>query len=373
MSDDIDRNVLRRYDVQGKLGKGAYGIVWKATDKKSQETVALKKSFDAFQNATDAQRTYREIQFLRMMQNHENIVALLHVLKAENDRDLYLVFQSMETALHAAIRADILESVHKQYIVWQSLKALKYMHSAGLVHRDIKPANLLLDSDCLMKVCDFGLARSVAPDTGQVVQPDEKTDTVMTDYVATRWFRAPEILCGSQKYGIEVDMWSLGCVIAEMYRGRPLFSGTSTINQLEQIVSLLGVPSEEAVANIRSVFTKPLLEECAEQCAASGASGSVWVEMVAEIRDNEGAEDLIQSLLVIDPIGRLTASSALEHDFVAPFHDPAVETTATFVVDPKFNDNIKKSTAMYRDELYSTLIAKDGNRKSQAPAPSFRR
>jgi mitogen-activated protein kinase 15 len=154
MSEEIDKHVLRRYDIQQKLGKGAYGVVWKAEDRKNKgEIVALKKIFDAFQNSTDAQRTYREVNICRMLHPHENIIGLLLVLKADNDRDLYMIFDYMDTDLHAAIRAEILEEVHKQYITWQLFRALKYMHSAGLVHRDIKPANLLLDGDCLMKVC----------------------------------------------------------------------------------------------------------------------------------------------------------------------------------------------------------------------------
>ena len=171
MSEDIDKHVLRRYEVVQKLGKGAYGIVWKATDRKSKDTVALKKIFDAFQNATDAQRTYREIMFLNQMRNHENIVRLIDVLKADNDRDIYLVFEYMETDLHATIRANILEEIHKQYIMYQAFKALMYMHSAKLVHRDMKPANLLLNADCVMKVADFGLARTVS-ETGEIVGGD---------------------------------------------------------------------------------------------------------------------------------------------------------------------------------------------------------
>ena len=122
MSEEIDKHVTRKYDVANKLGKGAYGIVWKATDKKSKETVALKKIFDAFQNATDAQRTFREISFLQQMDGHENIVQLFNVLKADNDRDIYLVFEIMETDLHAAIRANILQDIHKQYITWQAVR-----------------------------------------------------------------------------------------------------------------------------------------------------------------------------------------------------------------------------------------------------------
>ena len=124
MSDEVDRHVMRKYDIVQKLGKGAYGIVWRALDKKQKEVVALKKIFDAFQNSTDAQRTYREVIFLQQMQEHENIVMLQNVLKADNDRDIYLVFEYMETDLHATIRANILEEIHKQYIMYQSFKAL---------------------------------------------------------------------------------------------------------------------------------------------------------------------------------------------------------------------------------------------------------
>ena len=190
---------------------------------------------------------------------------------------------------HAAIRANILQDIHKQYIMWQSLKALKYMHSAELLHRDMKPSNLLLNSDCLMKVADFGLARSLRE--GDIA---EGTETVLTDYVATRWcaltspspptsdghevawrvpaaptytvaypfrrrfgpfarpgtslrYRAPEILLGSTKYSFAVDMWSMGCILAEMLQGKPMFPGSSTINQIEKIVELAGHPSAEVI------------------------------------------------------------------------------------------------------------------------------
>lgn len=217
MSEEVDKHVARKYEVSHKLGKGAYGIVWKATDKKTKEQVALKKVFDAFQNSTDAQRTYREVVYLLQM-NHENIVELKQVLKADNDKDIYLVFEYMETDLHATIRANILEEIHKQYIMYQAFKALKYMHSANIVHRDMKPANLLLNSECLMKVADFGLARTF-DDSERAVSSKEQVD-VMTDYVATRWYRAPEILVGSSRYGSKADLWSLGCIFGEMLNVR---------------------------------------------------------------------------------------------------------------------------------------------------------
>jgi len=143
--EEVDRHVLRKYDVEAKLGKGAYAVVFRATDRKTKGTVALKKIFDAFQNSTDAQRTFREIMYLQAMNGHENIIRLQNVLKAENDRDIYLVFDHMDTDLHAVIRANILEPVHKQFIIYQCLKALLYCHSGDLIHRDLKPSNLLLD------------------------------------------------------------------------------------------------------------------------------------------------------------------------------------------------------------------------------------
>ncbi|KAF4710701.1 hypothetical protein FOZ63_026862, partial [Perkinsus olseni] len=199
MTEEIDRHVLRKYEIVQKLGRGAYGIVWKAIEKRTREVVALKKCFDAFQNATDAQRTFREIMFLQELNGHENIIRLLNVLKADNDQDIYIVCDYMESDLHAVIRANILEDIHKQ--------ALKYMHTGQMLHRDIKPSNILLNSDCQVKVCDFGLARSV------VQMQDAGSNPVLTDYVATRWYRAPEILLGSTSYTKGVDMWSVGCIL----------------------------------------------------------------------------------------------------------------------------------------------------------------
>jgi len=366
MSEEIDKHVLRRYDIHQKLGKGAYGIVWKAEDKKTKDVVALKKIFDAFQNSTDAQRTYREVIFLQQMQEHENIVMLQNVLKADNDRDIYLVFEYMETDLHATIRANILEEIHKQYIMYQSFKALMYMHSAKLVHRDMKPANLLLNSECLMKVADFGLARSLIDNQDEESKAVEKP--VLTDYVATRWYRAPEILAGSQTYGTAVDLWSLGCIFGEMLGGKPVFAGTSTLNQFEKIVEVLGMPNEKQTESLQSAFAQTMLESLnLEERKQKSKAEQKEAWRVKYPNTSDDALDLLTDLMRFDPTERITAKAGLTHPYCAQFHDAeseiearrevSVSTTAPMPegkAEKTVNvpDNCKKSTGFYRETLY---------------------
>jgi mitogen-activated protein kinase 15 len=357
MSDEIDRHVLRRYETVQKLGKGAYGIVWKANDKKRRpasghpHVVALKKIFDAFQNATDAQRTFREIEFLQEMNGQDNIIQLLDVLKADNDKDIYLVFEFMETDLHASIRANILQDIHKQYIIWQLLKAIKFMHSANLLHRDIKPSNLLLNSDCTVKVCDFGLARSATQKMGST--SDDAEPVALTDYVATRWYRAPEILLGARDYGFAVDMWAVGCILGEMINGKPIVPGSSTINQIEKIVELSGVPSDAELDAISS-FAKTMFSSLSTR--ASAAPDEVRRRFQATFRNaTPDALDLLLKLLAFNPQQRPSAEAALGHAYVAQFHNPMLEMTASFKVKPSTDDNTKMTTAHYRNELYQQI------------------
>jgi mitogen-activated protein kinase 15 len=344
-SDDIDKHVLRKYEVGQKLGKGAYGVVWKAIDKKTRQTVALKKIFDAFQNATDAQRTFREIMFLQELSDHDNIIKLLNVLKAENDRDIYLVFEYMETDLHAVIRAAILEDIHKQYIMYQLLKAIKYMHSANVLHRDMKPSNLLLNSECYLKVADFGLARSIA-----ALENDTEANPVLTDYVATRWYRAPEILLGSTKYTKGVDIWSIGCILGELLGGKPMFPGTSTMNQLDRIIEITGRPTAEDIEAIKSPFAATMLESLPPSSPKS----------LSEIFPNASADalDVLKLMLQFNPNKRITAEKALQHPFVAQFHNPAEEPDCDKEIKIAIDDDHKFSIADYRTHLYNDILAK---------------
>ncbi|GAX77098.1 hypothetical protein CEUSTIGMA_g4544.t1 [Chlamydomonas eustigma] len=355
--EEVDQQVLRKYEILQKLGKGAYGVVWKAVDSRKQ-IVALKKIFDAFQNATDAQRTFREVMFLQDLNNHENIVRLLNVLKAENDRDLYLVFEYMETDLHAVIRANILEDVHKSYIMYQLFKALKYMHSGELIHRDIKPSNLLLNSDCQVKLADFGLARSVsqlnAHDGHNPILTDYVAtrcdNPILTDYVATRWYRAPEILLGSTKYTYGVDMWSSGCILGELLLGKPIFPGTSTMNQLDRIMEFTGRPSMEDIEATDSPFAATMMESCTV----------MEPKRMSELfpMASPDAADLLRKLLVFNPHKRLTPEQALRHPYVAQFHNEAEEPSAGRVFVLPISDNTKYTVTEYRDRLYAEILKK---------------
>lgn len=340
MSETIESHILRKYEVLQKLGKGAYGIVWKAIDKRSRQVVAVKKVFDAFQNATDAQRTFREIMFLQELNGHENIIRLLNVIRAENERDIYLVFDFMETDLHAVIRANILQDIHKQYIIYQILKALKFMHTGQLLHRDLKPSNILLNSECLVKVADFGLARSLSAE-------DEGSAPVLTDYVATRWYRAPEILLGSTRYTKAVDMWSLGCILAEMLAGKPIFPGTSTLNQLERLMTFKGQPSQEDVESLQSPLAKTMLESLPQ----------VRTKSLQEFfpSASEEALDLVLNLMQFNPNKRMTVEQALAHPYVSQFHNADDEPNCPRPIAICMDDNRKFSIREYREKLYQDI------------------
>lgn len=158
---------------------------------------------------------------------------LKQVIRAQNNKDIYLLFEFMYVDLYFLIRENKLGDDHKRYIAYQVAKAMHYIHTAELIHRDIKPSNILINEDCLAKICDFGLVRSL----------EGEGDINMTEYIATRWYRAPEILLSSKQYSKAADVWSFGCLLGELMRGKPMFPGSSTLNQIERIVNWTGPPT----------------------------------------------------------------------------------------------------------------------------------
>ena len=241
--DKVEDHIKKRFTLLKKVGQGAYGVVFKAIDKKTKEQVALKKLFGAFQDDVDSQRTFREVMLLQELNGHDNIIRLLNVIKAENDLDLYLVFDYMEADLFNVIRANILQDIHKKFIIYQTLKALKFIHSADIIHRDLKPSNIFINSDCHVKLGDFGLARTL--------DNNPKLDGVVTDYVATRWYRAPEMILASQKYGKPIDMWSVGCILYELLVGTPLLPGKSTKDMIRMMFGVTGFPDRKEYNEVK--------------------------------------------------------------------------------------------------------------------------
>ncbi|XP_068660934.1 mitogen-activated protein kinase 15 isoform X1 [Aristolochia californica] len=237
-----------RYRIEEVIGKGSYGVVCSAFDTHTGEKVAIKKINDIFEHVSDATRILREIKLLRLLR-HPDIVEIKHILLPPSRRefkDIYVVFELMESDLHQVIKAnDDLTPEHYQFFLYQLLRGMKFIHTANVFHRDLKPKNILANADCKLKICDFGLARVAFNDT--------PTAIFWTDYVATRWYRAPE-LCGSffSKYTPAIDIWSIGCIFAEVLTGKPLFPGKNVVHQLDLMTDLLGTPSPEAIARVRN-------------------------------------------------------------------------------------------------------------------------
>ena len=221
-----------RYKIIESIGNGAYGVVCSAVDASSDSKVAIKKISRAFDVLTTAKRTYRELKILKHFK-HDNIISIKNILAPPEDldkfQDVYVVLDLMETDLHHIIHSDQpLSEEHVTYFLYQILRGLKYIHSANVLHRDLKPGNLLVNSNCELKIGDFGMAR------GLCSSPSEQK-RVMTEYVATRWYRAPELMLSLNEYSQAIDMWSVGCIFAEMLGRRPLFPGTNYLNQLQVV------------------------------------------------------------------------------------------------------------------------------------------
>ncbi|KAF0918535.1 hypothetical protein E2562_024795 [Oryza meyeriana var. granulata] len=288
-----------RYEVSEVVGKGSYGVVAAAVDTHTGERVAIKKINDVFEHISDATRILREIKLLRLLR-HPDIVEIKHIMlppSRREFRDIYIIFELMESDLHQVIKAnDDLTPEHHQFFLYQLLRGMKYIHAANVFHRDLKPKNILANADCKVKICDFGLARVSFNDTPSAI--------FWTDYVATRWYRAPE-LCGSffSKYTPAIDIWSVGCIFAEMLIGKPLFPGKNVVHQLDLMTDLLGTPSGETISRIRNEKARRYLANMRKKPRVPFSQKFPGADPMAL--------HLLERLLAFDPKDRPTAAEAL--------------------------------------------------------------
>ena len=253
--------VDERYEYIKQIGVGAYGVVISCFDKKTNRNVAIKKVGNAFEDLIDAKRIVREIKLLRYFK-HDNIVSLIDIQKPPKRtgfEDIYIITDLMETDLHRVIysRQELTDD-HIQYFIYQILRGVLYMHSANIIHRDLKPANILANKNCDLKICDLGLGRAEVYDydekkpskkpkkkTTKTDESDSEEDPELTEYVITRWYRAPEVILCPSHYAKAVDIWSVGCIFAELLGRQPLFPGDHYLDQIQKIIAVTGTPKME--------------------------------------------------------------------------------------------------------------------------------
>ena len=239
-------HVPSNYTFVKELGKGAYGIVCCAKDEKLGKRVAIKKIFPMSKSVYDAKHTLREIRLLRHCGQHPNIISLLNLVANVSKDELYIVMECMDTDLHRIIQSrQQLSPCHHRHFMYQLVQGIEFLHRHGVLHRDLKPANLLVKKNCELRISDFGLARR---------RPDASDDKhLMTEHVVTRWYRPPELMLSPDgKYTAAVDMWSIGCIFAELLMRKPLFPGKNFVHQLQLIFDVIGTPSPSETGYIKN-------------------------------------------------------------------------------------------------------------------------
>ncbi|KAG9273088.1 mitogen-activated protein kinase 12 [Astyanax mexicanus] len=327
--------VPERYRDLRQVGTGAYGTVCYALDCRTGTKVAIKKLHRPFQSELFAKRAFRELRLLKHMK-HDNVIGLLNVFTADLSldrfQDFYLVMPFMGTDLGKLMKMERLTEDRVQYLVYQMLRGLKYIHAAGIIHRDLKPGNLAINEECELKILDFGLAR--------------QADSEMTGYVVTRWYRAPEVILSWMHYTQTVDIWSVGCIMAEMLMGKPLFKGNDHLDQLTEIMKITGTPTQEFISKLQSQDAKnyiqrmPKLKKKDLQALMPGV--------------NPQAITVLESMLLLDPDSRIRAAEGLALPYFAEFREPEEETEA-LPYDHTL-DNAEQSLAQWKRHTFNEIL-----------------
>ncbi|KAL6122776.1 hypothetical protein NUSPORA_00033 [Nucleospora cyclopteri] len=288
MSSDSAKSSYKKLE---KIGEGTFGIVYKAVEKDTGALVALKKIRPRNEDEGIPATTIREIILLKNL-NHPNIIKL-HETIHKNDK-IYLVFEYIETDLKKVIDKLIAKKEKLSYkrvisISKQLLEVIHYCHSKNIFHRDIKPQNILIDSSFNIKLADFGLARAANVPL-----------RVYTQEIVTLWYRPPELLLGSQYYDSSVDIWSIGCIMYELYTQKVLFAGDSEADQMHKIFNVFGIPKNEEWENVENLPKYDLKHYIPRR---NRAFNNIH---------NEEFKDLLMNMLKYNPIDRITAAEALQ-------------------------------------------------------------
>ncbi|XP_065906716.1 cyclin-dependent kinase-like 4 [Dysidea avara] len=290
---------MEKYEKLCKIGEGAYGVVFKCRYKESGHIVAIKKFVETEDDPMIKRIAMREVRMLKQLK-HGNLVNLLEVFKRK--RKLHLVFEYCDhTVLNELEKHQKgLDEKFIKQILWQTLQGVKYCHENQCIHRDVKPENILVCKSGVVKICDFGFARMLTGDE-------------YTDYVATRWYRAPELLVGDTQYGPPVDVWAIGCLFAELLNGQALWPGKSDVDQLYLIQKNLGplIPRHVEVFRDNSFFKGISLPTPDKMEPLEVKFGGYPMKAIS----------FVKSCLVMEPAGRLTCEELLDHSYFDDFRD----------------------------------------------------
>jgi len=306
------------YIADHMIGNGSFGVVFRATVQETSEVVAIKKVLQ------DKRYKNRELQIMRLI-NHPNIVALRNSFYTNGDKPeevfLNLVLEFVPETVYRVVRhyAKLRQTVpifYTKLYAYQILRSLAYLHGKGICHRDIKPQNLLLDPVLgILKLCDFGSAKVLVEGEPNVA------------YICSRYYRAPELIFGSTNYATAIDVWSVGCVVAELMLGQPLFPGESGVDQMVEIVKILGTPTRDEIMQMNQTYTEYKFPQITSQ---------PW-SRVFRSRTPPDAIDLISKLLKYIPSARLSPIEGLIHPFFDELRDPTTQLPNGKPLPPLFN------------------------------------
>ncbi|XP_063689512.1 cyclin-dependent kinase-like 4 isoform X6 [Bolinopsis microptera] len=293
---------MDKYEKLGKIGEGSYGVVFRCKHKDTGQVVAIKKFLDSEDDPYVKKIAMREIRMLKLLK-HGNLVNLLQVFRRK--KKIHLVFEYCHHTLLNELEEcpNGLEELQIKKIMWQVLQAVNFCHGHNCIHRDVKPENILVTKSGIVKLCDFGFAR--------LLNGEEE----YTDYVATRWYRAPELLVGDTQYGPPVDVWAVGCVFSELLTGQPLWPGkTGDVDQIYLIRKTLGdlLPRHLKIYNNSSYFKGVELKDPERY-------ESLHERMGVDVPKQ--AMDFLQLCLVMDPNKRATCEDLLNHSYFDGFRE----------------------------------------------------